>query len=290
MVEWPNELVTDLARRKAAIVIGSGLSRQSLGRDGTTRPPTWKELIRNGIGELSPSHGLIDDIEGALNRGDLLHACEWLQSALDESWPTFLRTQLADPEFAPVGAHNEVLRLDARVVVSLNFDDIYERASATLGGRYITKNYYDTDAVDFLRGSGRYIVKAHGGLHSISKLIFTQEQYARARALHHLFYKALDALMMTHSILFVGCGYNDPDLSLILEGNNFSFPDAPPHYMLTTLEAESSLGRSLRKNRSLKCIRYEPTDDEHSNLCELLADLADQVEIARRDLTATLNW
>ncbi|OAI30175.1 hypothetical protein A1351_09755 [Methylosinus sp. R-45379] len=84
--------------------------------------------------------------------------------------------------FASADVHQEILKLDSRIVFSLNFDDIYERhVNGIHRGSYIIKNYSDPDAAEFLRGDGRYIIKVHGNLNSPEHLIFTQKDYSRAR-------------------------------------------------------------------------------------------------------------
>lgn len=288
MIDWPNPIVNDLARRRAIIVIGSGVSRHSTGNNGA-RPPTWREFLRQALEECpvqTPPH-----IEQAIASGDLLHACEWLKNRFDEQWNGYLRSKFQTPQFAPSKIHETIIKLDCRIVFSLNFDDIYERAANSIQhGSHIVKHYYDPDMSEFLRGNGRYIVKIHGSLNSPERLIFTQNDYAKARMHHSAFYQAFDAALLTHSLIFVVTGYSDPDVNLILENQNFNFPSNQPHYFLTSENQTDDLKASLRKNRNLKMVEYDPVDQNHSGLVAELDALAELVEFERQHLTQSVNW
>jgi hypothetical protein len=288
MLSWPQNLVRDIARRRCVLVVGSGLSRHAIGSDGK-RPPLWKEFLVKANKEL-PS-GPETHIQDAIDKGDFLHACEWLNERYAHDWPELLRQQFAAPKFQPANLHKLLARLDTRIVFSLNFDDIIDRAfTEVYSGNVIVKNYFDSDVSEFLRGTGRYLVRAHGTLHSPSKLIFTQRQYAEARISAAPFYQAFDSTLMTHTFLFIGAGYNDPDVNLILENQNFSFPGQHPHYFLTADKPHPDRTKSLSKNRNLQSLRYDPIDADFSGLEAEIQELLSRVEVERQVISATLEW
>lgn len=289
---WPAQLVRDIARRRVVLVIGSGVSRHAVAPDGVTRPPVWKTFLEEALARLDSRKGL-EHIENAINGGDLLHACEWIKKRFDEDWPTYLRERFINPRYAPGDLHGLLALLDLRVVFTLNFDEIYENKAREINENSLfVKNYYDSDICEFLRGDARYIVKVHGGLSSPANLIFTQEEYARARIKHSLFYSAFDAALMTHSFMFVGCGYGDPDVNLLLENQAFNISPgaASPHYFLTSDNISEDLTRSLRSNRNLKTLVYEKVDDLHSGLVRAIDDLSKIVADARAELIENNNW
>lgn len=290
MVNWPETLVRDLARRNAVIVIGSGVSKHARSPQGQ-RPPVWKEFLRSAL-EVSPGEDK-HHIQDAIETGDLLHACEWLKKRSDEDWTPFLRAKFRDPIYQAGEIHRLIVQLDSRIVFSLNFDNIYENAANLAGeNAYIVKHYYHDDVCEFLRGEGRYIVKLHGDLDSPQNLIFTQRDYAIARTRNSGFYSAFDAALLTKTFLFIGCGYQDPDVNLLLENQAFGFPGNTdsPHYFLTANGVNNDLVQSLRGNRNLKTITYEPVDELHSGLILELQQLVEAVEARRILLTETLNW
>lgn len=280
MIDWPENLVRDLARRQVAVVIGAGVSKNSLSQDGNVRPPLWSELLDAGvqrIGNNGTRH-----IKSAIKSNDLLHACEWLKECLDEGWIDFLREHLTQPAFQPADIHKSLLALDQRIYLTPNFDNIFENFVQTeTGGRAIVKRFCDPDAHTFLREDNLNIIKLHGSIQNPNELIFTQREYAQARIQHASFYEALDACLLSHTFLFVGCGVSDPDISLLLENQRFKFPYSLPHYFVTSQKINKSLQRSLRNNKNLKCIPYDPAN-HHAQLSEGLEDLADRVDVARQ--------
>ncbi|KDA03217.1 Sir2-like protein [Hyphomonas oceanitis SCH89] len=210
---------------------------------------------------------------------------------MDETWAEYLREVFLTPGFIPSDAHKAILQLDSRIIFTLNFDDIYERtANEAQPGSHIVKSYHDSDIPEFLRKDGRFIVKVHGSLNTPTKMIFTQEEYARSRTKNAAFYSCFEASLLTHSFFFVGVGYNDPDLSLLLENQSFLFDGGQPHYYLTSSDINADLIKSLRKNRNLKTIKYDKIDSQYSGLPACLSDLLELVENARRKLLETTNW
>lgn len=283
------ELIRDLARRRAVLVLGSGVSRQALGKDNQ-RAPTWKKFLEAAL-EACPDKSCLGPIRSALEENDLLHACEWIKKRFDENWSNYLRNTFVIPAYEPAQIHNEILKLDSRIVFSLNFDDIFERhVNNTQNFSHVVKNYYDDDVSEFLRGDFRYIVKIHGNLNSITKLIFTQREYSEARIKYSAFYEALNAALLTHTFLFIGCGVADPDINLLLENQNFGFPSQKPHYFIDCDNLNIDRKKSLRDNRNLKILNCDRQDDNYTGLLNGLIYLNASVETERYEITKITNW
>lgn len=288
MVEWPDELVRDIARRRSVVVVGSGVSAQAKSAVGTS-PPTWKEFLTECNAD-APG-GPQQHIDDAIKNGDLLHACEWLKEKYDHRWRTKLRTVFSAPQFQPADVHFDIAKLDSRINFSLNYDDIYERALNDVhGGTCVHKNYFDDDVNEFLRGTERYSIKVHGSLNATEKIIFTQGQYATARTKASAFYAAFDSALMSHTFLFLGTGFADPDINLILENQNFSFSNTHPHYFLTSQGMNADLKMSLRRNRNLEVLEFDPVDTEYSGFCTAIRELKDLVEIRRAEIASRMEW
>lgn len=288
-MDWPDSLVTDLARRRAVLVIGSGISRQSVGANGV-RPPTWRAFLEQGVHDC-PNKADLGPVEEAISANDLLHACECLKKRFDEEWVDYLRGTFSLPAFPPADIHDQILALDSRIVFSLNFDDIYERhAHAVHHGSDIVKNYSDRDVSEFLRGNKRYVIKVHGSLSSPDNLIFTQKDYSRARTAHAAFYQAFDATLLTHTFVFLGSGFSDPDINLLLENQNFGFPSQVPHYFISGKDLGVDRRQSLRENRNLKVLEYDPIDVNHTGLVNELKLLNGLVEAARFAISQNASW
>lgn len=233
----------------------------------------------------------MDVIREALDAGDYLHACEWLKKRWDSRWRNYLRDTFATPGYAAAEIHEQILKLDSRIVFTLNFDGIYERhADSIHRGSHIVKNYYDEDVEEFLRGPGRYIVKVHGSLDRATNLIFTQKEYSKARVTNTAFYQAFDAALLTHTFIFLGCGISDPDINLLLENQNFRYQEQAPHFFVTSHGFNVDRKQSLRESRNLKVLEYDPLDEGHSGLVRELETLNLAVEAERFELANSTNW
>ena len=200
---------------------------------------------------------------------------------MDERWVPFLREQLIDPQFQPAEIHKHILNLDQRIYLTPNLDGIFENYVQTVtGGTAIIKRHSDADAHQFLRDRNLYVVKVHGSLDAAHNLIFTRREYAEARIRYGAFYEALSACILSHTVLFLGCGIEDPDVALLLEKHNFSFPHSRPHYFVTSSKMPPDMRDSLRGNRNLKCLTYDP-QNHHAELTESLAELVSRLEAER---------
>lgn len=279
MVDWPQALKNDLVARRVIVYLGAGVSRNSIARDGTKRPPLWDELLKSALtraGSRGTRH-----ISQALKNNDYLHACEWLRKRLDDDWIEFLRSELVDPQYEPADIHETIFRLDQRIYLTPNFDNIFENhVQKQTNYQAIIKRFCDPDVVGFLRDDNLHIIKIHGSMHYPNELIFSQKDYAEARVKYSAFYDVLDACLLSHTFLFIGCGLSDPDLTLILENQRFNFPLARPHYLVTSSKLSRDLGNSLRDNRNLKCITYNPRD-YHKELLNCLRELQKEIDNMR---------
>ena len=156
MIDWPDQLISDLGRRRVIVMIGSGISRHSVG-NSSVKPPTWRAFLKDALRKCNPepSH-----IKSAISRGQYLDACDWLKRSLDERWGPSLRQSFLTPKFKPAKIHELIYQLDARVVLTPNFDKIYDNYAATESeGTIAIKKYYDDDIIDFLRRGDRIVLK-----------------------------------------------------------------------------------------------------------------------------------
>lgn len=255
---------------------------------GGKRPPSWVEFLSECLGRCS---GDTAHIQALLEAGDLLSACELLKAKLEDDWPSILSERFADPQYKPSGLHRALFALDVGVVITQNFDKIYDvyAQQETLGSTKV-KNYYDDDTALILRRNYRAVVKAHGTIDEPSKMIFTREEYATLRNSFRSFNLLLDALILTHTFLFVGCGLNDPDLRLFLEQHAFTYPSAPPHFMtMPEGSVHPEVETSIRRNMNIRLLGYDSADN-HKELTDGVVELVELVEAERDQIAANQNW
>ncbi len=290
MIQWPEELTADLARRKAVLVLGAGISMNAKTKEGKS-PKSWLQLLEEGAKKINPKPRKI--VRRLLKERDFLTACEIVKAELGkENYETFLTEEFLDPKFKPALVHDFLFKLDSRIVVTPNIDKIYEARANHLGQASIkVKHYYDDDVADAIRRSNRVILKVHGTIDTPAKMIFTRREYAAARAQHAEFYAILDALVITHTFVFIGCGVSDPDIRLVLENYAFRFRHARRHFITLPKDSmELEEVRALEDSMNLKVLPYTVRRNSHQELVESIEDLQNLVDARRGTLAENMDW
>ena len=285
MIEWPGDLILALARRRAVVVIGSGVSANCKNLDGKS-PPTWGEFLKKSYKKLEKK---LDFLSQSLNQYDYLSACDYLKTEYGTKWPALLRENFVDPKFSHAAIHEHIFNLDSRIVISLNFDRVYDTyAIKSTDGSAIIKNYYDEDIRQVLAGNGTYILKPHGSIDNIPKMIFTLSDYSKERVSSANFYEMLSSLLHTHTFLLVGCGLSDPDVQLMFEDYRNKYSECP-HYMTYPSPIHDRQIELIQRTRGINMLRYAAKEN-HKDLADSLSSLAVIVADARNAIAANQDW
>lgn len=287
MIAWPEEVIDDIARRRCVLFLGSGVSMNSV-NDSGRRPKTWKSFLESALEGVSPNK----HIKKLLKENDFLTACELIKRQMDRSnFTRLVRNEFLTPayKFAPI--HEEIFKLDSRLVVTPNFDKIYETyANSQANGSIVVKHHYDADVNSVIRETGRVILKIHGTIDSPDNMIFTRSEYAEARSRYRTFYEILEALSLTHTFIFIGSGVNDPDIRLLLEDTFFKHKSARPHIMiLPNKSVHETIIDVIEDTMNLKILRYSPNNN-HQELLESIKHLVEIVDSQRNEIRTSGNW
>lgn len=286
---WPNSLINDIARKKCVIFLGSGISRNSTNAAGF-RPKTWAETLESGLLQIDKSFR--KDIKKHIQSKNFLMACELIRHTMGrDNFVNFLRKEFVSPRFNEADIHKAIFELDSRIVITPNFDNIYDvYVRRETQGTTLVKKYYDTDVADAIRGDNPLILKIHGDIDSPDKLIFTKIDYAKARTEYNDFYSILEALLLTNTFIFIGAGLNDPDIALLLEDYNFKYGFTRKHYFVIPKNELSNIEREIyEKSMGLQFIEYD-SKNSHIQLTEGIRDLNKIVEEERRKIFELKKW
>jgi len=289
MISWCDDLIEVIARRRCVVVVGSGVSKNSQNKQGK-RPSTWEEFLRDCADIIHEA----DSAKYLLDKKDYLTACDVIKNKLTTD--VFIRKvqeeyQLAGYQHADI--HRHIYNLDASIVISPNFDHIYDNYAASVSaGSVVVKDHTSDDTANYLLGGNtRLILKTHGSANDPQRLIFTRRDYAEARTKYVLFYEILKSLALTHTFLFLGCGTDDPDIRVLFEDIQFAHGRIPFHYMtLPSGEVHQDVLDIATSSMRIKFLEYSP-DNSHAELTESLSELAARVEEYRDlELSKTLKW
>lgn len=173
--------------------------------------------------------------------------------------------------------------------MSLNFDKIYETYAISVSeNTVVVKNYNDGDVRQAVAGADRYIIKPHGTVDTISEMIFTLDDYAKARVEYASFYEVLTALLHTHTFLCIGCGLSDPDMNIIFQDYRYKFGESP-HFITLPSPISAAERDLIQRTRGLNVLPYSPRDN-HKELTDSLVELAKAVTGEREEIAKLQNW
>jgi hypothetical protein len=276
-MDWPVALVAELAARRCVVFIGAGASAGCIAADKASRPPLWGSFL----GELRsamPADACVAVIDDLLLKERFLDAAEIILSKIAPAdFTRIVREQFVQPRFEHSRTHEAILAIDPKIVVTTNYDDIYDtycRSGMAHDGYNICK-YYDQHLVNDLRSPVRLVVKAHGCVSDPSRIVISRSQYFRERQEHRNFYEVLDALFLTNTVLFVGYSLSDPDIQLVLENSNIAARSSHGHYALIEDNLEPDIEQAAAKAYNIHFIKYKK--GQHEQAESALMDLADKV-------------
>lgn len=280
-MDWPKALIEELAFRRTIIFLGAGASVACKSEDGSKSPPTWDLLLSklcNCIADAEEKTFITTLIKEKkyLDAAEIIHC-----SIPPADFTRIVREEFLAPRYKPSAIHETVLKIDPKIVITTNYDDIYDNY-CRLGDAKSSYNickYYDTHLVSDLRSPIRIIIKAHGCVSDPSKIILTRSQYFQERLNHNNFYKILNALFLTHTILFVGYSISDPDIQLLLENATIAAPSSHPHYAIIPNDLHKSLKTAATKSYNIQFIEFENGNYAQAN--ELLKKLCEDIQSYR---------
>lgn len=285
MINWPDSLIDELASRRCVIFIGSGASASAKKQIGETEisPPTWAGLLKILL-EKSPEDAIGSKQNAALllKNQNYLDCAEIIRTTClpRADYNRWITQTFSGYEATDV--HKAVEILDQKVVITTNFDSLYENLCRQGQGRdgYSVIRYYDDGLVARMRSPTRLIIKAHGCISEPEKTILTKSDFFNARSKHNGFFEALESVFLTHTILFIGYSVTDPEIQLILENNIITYPSANPHYATMSSGFHPSILAAFKNTNNIDVLEYSPEND-HAELIESLNNLCDLVEERR---------
>lgn len=150
-MKWPNQLVNCIARNRSVLFLGAGLSKNSIDDNGN-HPKDWKGFLECGI-ETIENPSVKNIIKKEIKKDNYLLACELLKKELGENdFIELLKDEFERPRFHEADIHKDIFKLNQRIVITPNFDKIYDSyANHESHGTIHVKKYDETDIADGLR-------------------------------------------------------------------------------------------------------------------------------------------
>lgn len=276
---WGASLIREIADRRCIIFLGAGASAGCTGQNNS-KPPSWGELLNQAMAHLQSDGETQAAATQLMERGNYLNAAEVIFAGVNmPEMKEFFKSKFLTPRYNPSKLHETIHELDSKIVIQTNYDVIYEKKCGPIDGEngYSVKRYYDDNILDEIKSPSRLIIKAHGCVREPEKIVLTRSQYFKIKSQHQDFYKLLDSLFLTHTVLFIGCSLTDPDMQLVLENTNIAVNCNHPHYALMPKGEHDKIIGATKLAFNIQYIEYDNDDKTHANLTVMLDDLKDQV-------------
>jgi hypothetical protein len=244
-------------------------------------PPGWTKFLLKALPQVTKAADRKYARE-LIKSQQFLDAAEIITECSDHAdFGNYLRSTFIEPRFAPSQIHRLVLEMDPKIVITTNYDQIYDQYcnSGIAAPGYNVAKYSDDFVVENIRSRIRLIIKAHGCVSGAQQIVLSRSSYYRARRDYPGFYQVLDALFLTNTLLFIGCSLTDPDIQLVLENANLSTPSAHPHYALVEKTRHNALKLATKTAHNIELIEYPV--GEHKLATEALGHLRDKVNLIR---------
>jgi hypothetical protein len=125
-IQWPTSLVPEVAERRCIVVLGAGASAGCRANTGKCTPPSWTTLL-DQASELLNDVGDKKLVMSLVKKERYLDAAEIVVAKANTAdYASFIRRVFVDPHYLHSDIHEEVHKLDPKIVVTTNYDDIYE--------------------------------------------------------------------------------------------------------------------------------------------------------------------
>jgi hypothetical protein len=282
MITWPPSLITEIAERRCVIFMGSGASAGAVPSTGSARLPTWVVLLQAMSDSLLSKSEDKDEVASLLGKDKFLEAAQVIRDgSLPAEFSSFIDRTFVKPRYKASKLHESIYSLDAKIVISPNYDTIFEDYCKQYSGdvSHNVCTYYQSHALNNIRSDKRVILKMHGCVTDPDKIVLSRSDYFEARRQWNSFYSILDAIFLTSTILFLGAGLSDPDVQLILENAQIAAPSTNHHYAVIGSGRHHSEIAALKKTNNIHVLEY-PEGDFTSLECGL-ESLVSEVEAYR---------
>jgi len=286
-IRFNTDLVDDLARRKVILFLGAGVSASAVTAT-KGRIAGWEAFLLKAADKL-PSTTRKQVVALIRKSKDYLLACEILQSALDSEWVDIVAEEFG--QVAPPSAlHKSLLSLRQRIVITTNFDKIFENAWGDLpevGTYYPTViSAIDQDVFRILKDHKKsYVLKIHESVDDPKSMIFSRSEYIRMAFGNVEYSSFIENLLLNYTFMYVGFSMDDPAITSLMEMYALRYPTARPHYFVTPAGVPDNIAGIHKRLRKLVVMPYSGPKD-HSGLPKMLDELVIAVNQARKEIMA----
>lgn len=265
-----------LNRTDTIVFVGSGISRWS-------GLPSWYGLI-DELAYYVDAQGLSAEIiRKELNANDLLQAASYGVDLLTKSqFAEFIRLGCRVETAVPHEIHKEIISLGPSCFVTTNYDQLVEYSFSKWQPdrrpRVVTNNQLTEIATIIQARSSNFIFKPHGDINDSESIILTREHYRKLNGEKQSVLRALETLLASRPVVFLGFGLRDLDFLYVKEIlANIYKGGTIDHYAIMPDVSEQER-TYWRKNFGIHILSYVTSSESgHQQLLDILQQLNESV-------------
>lgn len=280
------DLLDDLAREKAVLFLGAGVSASAKTFAGG-KIADWNGFLASLCNDVAEPTA--NQVKNLIQAKDYLLAAEILQSALAEAWEGKI-TEHFGQKAAPSDLHAAIITLRQRIILTTNFDELLEVAFEQMD---IGDTHYPTviskiedNVFRALKDHSRkFIIKIHGTVDDPSSRVLSRSEYIRLAFGNSYYSGFLENLLLNYTFLFVGFSMDDPAITSLMEMYSLRYPKARPHYIFVPGAIPENIIEINKRLRKLVFLVYDPANG-HAALPGLITEIAAASDDRRREIFA----
>ncbi|EOC0002878.1 SIR2 family protein [Cronobacter turicensis] len=276
-MSWSESLAREIAENRCIFHLGSGLSCQSVDDDGA-RPLSWSELLKQLKENTLQDQGMKTLVEEFLTERKYLDAAEIIRTkGRADEFHRIIKHEFFDRRFMVSNSHRTIVEISPKIIATTNYDSIVEDALIEKGGRnsFVSFEHTTNGLIDAVRSPSTILFKFHGCAQHPRDIILSRSDYFKLRDKHRTSFDILTALYKINTVLFIGCGIEDPDINLLLENVRLEAGESSPSYALVgSLSYAAKIKDSIKTQYNIELVIYQQQDSkDHSQLEVLLSEL-----------------
>lgn len=265
-----SELLTLLNTGQAWAFVGSGPSVDA-------HAPTWGKLVE-GVALLPEAAGVASDraFLHAVSQRDFPLAFDYLINALGRATVVEFVEAAFPQTLRPGPMHGVLARLPFAGYITTNYDLLLERALLERGEPWITVGNRPDENRKVTGDSSQLVWHVHGAVGQDplrSRLVLSQDDYDSAYRSGSELVEHLKALLLQRCLVFVGCGFQDFDMTALLRRVGGLLDPGRPAFGFVEKrgEAATELGRSIFLSKhNIDVIPYKVRGESHRQLTDML--------------------
>jgi len=269
----PADLIEHFKKGQGIFFVGAGLSMGA-------GYPSWAGLLNGLIKEAKKQPWVnkdkIKDYEKLIkDSSKFLFIAEDLKTELGKTFYDYMDKIFADTKKEPTEAHELLVKINPSLIITINYDDLIEKAYNNVYGDYPNAFSYSQsrEAANNFWQDKFFILKAHGDAkRDVTSLILSQKDYRKILYRETGYRSLLQAIFTIKSIVFLGVSFNDPEFNQLLDYLHDSYHGGGPiHYLLTDEEAvNNTLARRYKEDFNIFTIAADNSKKDYTYIVSFL--------------------